>query len=176
MHMKKVIIAIIALLGICLEANAQLYIGGSVYFQNSFKEDSYSSYSITPDIGYGFGDVNVGAMLAAYFNIHKTDGLSAVTLGITPYAEYYFFRSGILSLFVEGGCGIKFNKYIYAGESEDVRSMSFNPYIAPGIELDITDHFSVLCHIGRLEWESNMNELNFGISGEALGLGLYYSF
>ena len=51
-----------------------------------------------------------------------------------------------------------------------------NPYLAPGIEISLTGHFSVMCHLGRLEWNSEINDVNLTMSGESLALGLYYSF
>ena len=97
-------------------------------------------------------------------DLSVVDGSTAFTAN--PYVEYYFWESGPVSFFVEGGLALTWNK-----------GFSYNPYVAPGISFAISDHWSVLGHIGRLGYDSLTQSLQFSISKAAsLGLGLYYSF
>lgn len=171
---KALIITIIALLGICREANAQFYVGGSVSAHFGYTDSRFTSFSLSPDIGYSFGDWSVGSTINISTYGDKDDGLTSLRLGITPYAEYYFFSAGPVSLFAEGGIALFFARYLSEGAPEN--AFYVNPYLAPGIEISLTDHFSVLCHIGRLEWNTEARDFGFSINGEALSLGLYYSF
>lgn len=171
---KTLILIVIALLGFCREASAQFYIGGSLTAHTSFNNSRSTALSIAPDIGYGFGNWNVGTMLNAYTFHSEDEPGTTLRLSVTPYAEYYFFSAGPVSLFAEAGIGLLFTNDI----SDEAPHGQFfvNPYLAPGIEISLTDHFSVMCHLGRLEWSSELNDLNLTMSGEALALGLYYNF
>ena len=172
---KSAIVLIIALLGLSLEARAQFYVGGSVSAHFGYTDARFTSFSLYPDIGYSFGNWSVGSTINLSGYSDKNDGLSTLRLGITPYVEYFFFSAGPVSLFAEGGASMAFSHYIKTdGVPENV--FYVNPYVAPGIEISLTDNFSVLCHIGRLEWNSEARDFGFSISGEALSLGLYYSF
>ncbi len=171
---KTIIIAIIALLGFSREASAQLYIGGSLTAHASFNNSRSIAVSVAPDIGYGFGNWNVGTMLNAYTYHDQEEPGSSLRISVTPYAEYYFFSAGPVSLFAEAGIGFLFTNDLV---DETPKGQLFvNPYLAPGIEISLTDHFSVMCHLGRLEWNSEINDISLTMSGESLALGLYYSF
>lgn len=171
---KALIIAAIALLGLCQKANAQFYVGGSVSAHFGYTDSRFSSFSFTPDVGYGFGDWNVGSTINISTYGDKDDGLTSLRLGLTPYVEYYIFSAGPVSLFAEGGIGLMFSRYLATGGLEN--AFYVNPYLAPGIEISLTDHLSVLCHLGRLEWNTESRDFGFSINGEALSLGLYYGF
>ena len=171
---KTIIIAIIALLGFSREASAQLYIGGSLTAHASFNNSRSIAVSVAPDIGYGFGNWNVGTMLNAYTYHDQEEPGSSLRISVTPYAEYYFFSAGPVSLFAEAGIGFLFTNDLV--DETPKGHFFYNPYLAPGIEISLTDHFSVMCHLGRLEWNSEINDISLTMSGESLALGLYYSF
>ena len=154
---KTIIIAIIALLGLSREASAQLYIGGSLTAHAGFNNSRSISVSIAPDA----------------YNSEDEPGTS-LRLSVTPYAEYYFFSAGPVSLFAEAGIGFLFTNDLV--DEAPKGQLFVNPYLAPGIEISLTDHFSVMCHLGRLEWNSEINDISLTMSGESLALGLYYSF
>ena len=79
-----------------------------------------------------------------------------------------------MSLFAEAGIGFLFTNDLV---DETPKGQLFvNPYLAPGIEISLTDHFSVMCHLGRLECNSEIKDISLTMSGESLALGLYYSF
>ena len=171
---KTIIIAIIALLGLSREASAQLYIGGSLTAHASFNNNRSIAVSVAPDIGYGIGNWNVGTMLNAYTYHDQEEPGTSLRLSVTPYAEYYFFSAGPVSLFAEAGIGFLFTNDLV--DEAPKGQLFVNPYLAPGIEISLTDHFSVMCHLGRLEWNSEINDISLTMSGESLALGLSYSF
>jgi hypothetical protein len=155
-------------------AKAQLYVGGSISVGANFNENKYISLDISPDIGYSFGDWCAGASLTMYLNNGDSTPSTDISISIAPYAEYYFWRSGPLSFYLEGGVDVKVNRY-YTDTDSSIRT-HVAPYLSPGIEISLTDHWSLMCQVGRLEYGIMTQNLNFRLDGEALSLGLYHSF
>ena len=79
---KTIIIAIIALLGLSEQAKAQLYVGGSIGFHAGFTDDRFTSLAVSPDIGYGLGDWNLGAILNVNAYRNKADDLTLLCIKI----------------------------------------------------------------------------------------------
>lgn len=159
---KAVILAIVSLFAFVQAANAQFYVGGSVYVSTQFQETTVTHIGLTPDVGYTWGNWCFGSS----FNLASTTGRDNFTFTATPYAEYFFWSSGPVSFFVEAGVGLTWGS-----------RFSFNPYVAPGISFKISDHWDVMGHIGRLAYDSIDKTLLFSTTGVgALSLGLYYSF
>ncbi len=157
---KTIILAIVGLFALAQAANAQFYVGGSFHINSSLAEERSTYFGFSPDLGYTVGKWCFGSIL----DLSVVNGSTAFTAN--PYVEYYFWESGPVSFFVEGGLALTWN-----------RGFSYNPYVAPGISFAISDHWSVLGHIGRLGYDSLTQSLQFSISKAAsLGLGLYYSF
>lgn len=160
----SIILAIVSLFAFVQAANAQFYVGGSFHVATQFTESQNNTQiGFSPDLGYTIGDWCIGSV----FEISSISGLSK-SFGFTanPYVEYFFWSSGALSFFVEGGVGLTWGEHF-----------SCYPYIAPGICFDVSDHWSVLGHIGRLGYDTLSKTLVFTTSGaSALSLGLYYSF
>lgn len=168
--MKKIIIAIvIALAGFCMEARAQIYVGGGMSAHFGVNTDTSTSISIYPDIGYSVGKWSFGTMLTlqTFFDPQTTNSMG---FKITPYAEYYFFSVGPMSLFAEAGCGF------FYGISYSENKFFVTPYLSPGLEISLSEHFSLLCHIGKLEWNSEISSIDLSFTGDPISLGLYYSF
>lgn len=160
---KAIVLAIIGLFAFVQAAKAQFYVGGSFHISSEFTENPTTSIGLSPDLGYTLGDWCFGAALS----LNVTGGNQGTVFTATPYVEYFFWSSGALSFFVEGGADLD-----WAGST-----FSFYPYVAPGISFDISDHWSVLGHIGRLGYNTLNKQLVFTTSGaSALSLGLYYSF
>ena len=157
---KTILMAIVGLFAFVHSASAQFYVGGSFHINSRLSEEKSLYIGFSPDLGYTVGDWCFGSVL----DLAIQDGGAAFTA--TPYVEYYFWNSGPVSFFVEGGVGLTWDKVF-----------SYNPYVAPGISFAISDHWSVLGHIGRLGYDSLTKSLEFSISKAAsLSLGLYYSF
>ena len=114
--MRKTILTIAIALLVGISANAQFYIGGSLYFSNSslkieeLKNSSQPSYtfSISPEIGYQLNEKTaVGLSLSAYLSSYKTMSVNLnmddITLsgihetkrtdfGIAPYVRYSLLK------------------------------------------------------------------------------------
>jgi len=163
MKLKTVIITAICLIAFSATAKAQLYVGGFFSVGANFNENKYISLDISPDIGYSFGDWSAGASLTLFISKNENSSTPDISVSIAPYAEYYFWRSGPLSFYLEGGVDVKVKTNVA-------------PYLSPGIEISLTDHWSLMCQVGRLEYGIMTGNLNFRLDGEALSLGLYHSF
>lgn len=161
---KSILLVIVSLFAFVQAANAQFYVGGSFHVSTQFTESQNNTHiGFSPDLGYTIGDWCIGSV----FEVSSISG-STKSFGFTanPYVEYFFWSSGALSFFVEGGVGLTWGEHF-----------SCNPYLAPGISFDVSDHWSVLGHIGRLGYDTLSKTLVFTTSGaSALSLGLYYSF
>ena len=172
---KKILTAITAIFVLCLEASAQWYVGGNVQFDTRFSSDGTTALDFTPDIGYSFGRWSVGASLNTYMYFNEEHALSSLQASISPYVEYYFPVNGFLSFFLEGGLGLRYSSFNMA-EGKGNATFSFNPYIAPGLEVTMSEHWSVLAHIARLSFNSEQRTLFLNGYSDALSVGLYYSF
>lgn len=172
--MKKIILILVSLAAISLcEARAQLYLGGSLSLSTRMSENS-RFLDVMPEVGYALGDWCVGTVLEFNFSSDGTgetyDAQHAI--GFTPYVEYYFWESGPLSFYAEAGCEFRFFRSL----NPTFNSTRICPYLAPGLEFSLSDHWSVISQLGQLEWNSNDKSLNFDINGSALSLGLLYTF
>ena len=50
------------------------------------------------------------------------------------------------------------------------------PYLSPGMEIVLTDHWSFLGTLGRLDYDSFTKSFGFSVDGSAFSAGLYYNF
>lgn len=157
---RTILVAILGLFAFVQSAHAQFYVGGSFHVNSRVTEKNSTFIGFSPDLGYSVGNWSYGACL----DLTIEDGSTAFTAN--PYVEYYFWTSGPVSFFAEGGVSLTWNN-----------GFSYEPYVAPGIMFTVSDHWSVLGHIGRLGYNSLNKTIEFSISKAAsLSLGLYYSF
>ena len=173
---KSIILALLSLLLFSTASFGQVYVGGSVRFDTTFTENGTTAIDIAPDIGYSFGRWSVGVCLTSYTNFDSQKGLSNFQFGLEPYAEYYFPVNSFLSLFIEGGAGFRWINFNLSGEYPEDTSFNFIPYFSPGIQIDLSKHWSLLAHLGRLEWNNMQKTITFSASGDSISMGLYYSF
>lgn len=94
---KTIILAIVGLFAFAQAANAQFYVGGSFHINSSLAEERSTYIGFSPDLGYTVGKWCFGSIL----DLSVVDGSTAFTAN--PYVEYYFWESGPVSFFVEGG-------------------------------------------------------------------------
>ena len=52
----------------------------------------------------------------------------------------------------------------------------FVPYLSPGIDIALTDHWSFLGTVGRLDYDSYNQSIGFSVDGSAFSAGVYYTF
>lgn len=160
---KTLLLAIVGLFAFMQTANAQFYVGGSFQVSTQFTENPVTQIGFSPDLGYSVGDWSFGSTFEATYISGSSQPFGFT---VNPYAEYFFWSSGAFSFYVEGGVGLSW-----------IGFFTCTPYLAPGVSLDLTDHWSVLAQIGKLGYDTHAKSLIFTSSGAAaLSLGLYYSF
>ena len=172
MRQKWFVIAILLLLAI--PAQAQWFIGGRVSVNANFKEKS-GGVVLRPDVGYTFkNDIAVGVNgIFEYYGFTPKPGEnrnSNISYGLAPYIQYYFVRIGKVSFYLDGGIEITRQTY------PDDAYWRFIPYLSPGLEIVLTDHWSFLGTMGRLDYDSFTKSFGFSVDGSAFSAGLYYTF
>lgn len=165
---------IVALLLLSIPAQAQWFIGGRMSINANFKDKS-GGFVLRPDVGYTFkNDIAVGVNgIIDYYGFSQQPGenrTSNITYGLAPYIQYYFVRIGKVSFYLDGGLEIT------RQNNPDNNYWRFIPYLSPGLEIVLTDHWSFLGTLGRLEYDSFTNSIAFSIDGSAFSAGLYYNF
>ena len=174
---RKFILAIVALVAFAQVASAQFYIGGSVQFNAQFQEDHPMAIGLAPDLGVNLGDWCIGAAFGLSANRNNVSGWDGFSFSVTPYAEYFFWESGPVSFYIEGGVGLTWDKWTEEGERSPSRAFSCSPYIAPGICFSLSEHWDVMGLIGGLEYDTATRSLSIGNSGFSdLSIGLFYTF
>lgn len=171
--MKK--IAFLLLLACAaVTVNAQLYVGGGLSFWNNDDAD-VTTFLIAPEVGYNLNSQwAVGAELAFGKNSLKT-----TAYGISPYARYSYYESGMVRLFLDGTVGI-----LSAKPDGGDSSTGFQVGVQPGIALKLNDRFSLVSKIGFLGYrddygfDESFNRQGFGLDFSSLdvSLGVYVSF
>ena len=167
--MKKIILTLIASLLLGIPAMAQWCVGGSINYGASYKEHTHS-INIKPDVSYTFGNVCVGASLTIELFYDQSNPNPTQSYGISPYVQYYVFSVGPVSLYFEGGVGILNTQY------SEGPAWRFTPYINPGLSVELTEHWSVMGYLGRLEYDTYNQYLAFGLEASNFGVGVYYTF
>lgn len=175
--MKKILIAIIAVLTVSI-ANAQDFcIGGSVGFWNNNSADR-TTVSIVPDIGYTLSSKwYLGIGVGYQYTKHESLKINSFTLN--PYARYSYFTAGKVRLFIDGTFGFSNDKQV-GNKSETAWQVG----VKPGLIIGLTDRFSLAAHFGFLGYrdaDSDMNALGdkgwgLDFSGNSLNFGFFYSF
>ena len=139
------------------------WIGGQIGYWNN---DGENTYVITPEFGYDF---NQNWAMGISVGLVGSD--DAAAFEFAPYARWKFYRTGRLSLFLDGGFGAVFGDL-----------SGFKIGFQPGLSVKINKHFSFLTHIGFLGY---CNEFYNGGEGDGFGfrcsssdlkLGFYYTF
>lgn len=167
--MKNKLLILLAFLCLSIPAHAQWCIGGSVNFKHSGMNRS-SSLTLKPDISYGFGHVSVGATLLFDLYTFYGEDRSDLSFGVNPYVQYYFWSSGNLSLYAEGGVDLTRNIF----PDNTYNRAEF--YLCPGIEYSLTDHWALMGTLGRLEYDTYTRAFALGLDAANFSFGVYYSF
>jgi len=167
--MKKIILtALVAVAS--FTANAQVWLGGEVGFTTSDHNDVNTTYfSIMPEIGYSLSDKWDIAVKVGYESA-KVENMDAVDhFVVNPYARYTFYTTGKVGFFLDGGFSVKTN----VGDET-----AWGIGIRPGVKFAASDKVTLVAHLGGLGYEKCGDDSSFGlgVSGNGLGLGLYYAF
>ena len=181
--MKKIITTVmLAVAAICSTAQAgDFYLGGAVGFM-------HKSQKIPPlaEPGYSFNDKwGVGGTIGyTYRNLAGQD-TNFNLFSINPYARFTYFRTSndLIALFIDGSVGFGIGSTSYNGDTST--AVTYEIGFKPGIAINITDHFSIVSHIGFLGYhgandnakdggEPEYGGINF--DSNHLDIGLYYTF
>ena len=175
--MKKTLFAI-ALAMTTMAINAQVFVGGGFGFSSSKYEGSdYSSttFSFSPEVGYVLDDVwsfglPIGLSTSKTASEKAYDLEGDTSWSIAPYARYTFFKSGNLSVFVDGILGL-------SGMNDSDTNVSLS--VAPGVAYGFTDNICMVTRLGSLGWNNQYgNGSYFGLNANASigSVALYYTF
>ena len=172
--MQKKWFIFVVLLFLAIPAQAQWFVGGNVSLHANF-EDKSAGVVLRPDVGYTFkNNIAVGAnLIVDYFGYTPSESEkreSNITFGLAPYIQYYFVHIGKFSFYLDGG--LEVSRYT----SQDTAYWRFIPYISPGLEISLTEHWAFLGTLGRLEYDSFNQNVRFSLEGSAFSAGLYYNF
>lgn len=167
--MKKILITLVLCCMAAWQAHAQFCIGGHISFSGN-TQDKQFSVDFRPDFSYTFGKFSAGVTLRFDF-FNNSENVNQIGWGFSPYLQYYFWELGRVSLLVEGGAAVNHLNY-----NNDNPQWQFEPYVSPGLSIDLTDHWSVMGYLGRLSWDSLYHSWNFNLSPEGYSLAVYYSF
>ena len=139
------------------------WIGGQIGYWNN---DGENTYAITPEFGYDF---NRNWAIGVSVGLVGLDEEAAFEFA--PYARWKFYRTGRLSLFLDGGFGAVFGDLT-----------GFKIGFQPGLSVKIDKHFSFLAHVGFLGYRNEFynggegDGFGLALSSSDLKLGFYYTF
>lgn len=181
--MKKFIAFAIAAI-VSLGAAAQdFYVGGSIAAWRNGTEHT-TTMGILPEIGYNLSDKTaIGTTIGWTYN-HTSDKVTTNLFEIEPYYRYFFFKSGIVGMFLDGAAGIGAGRTSYDGEHSKT-AVTWEIGIKPGISVALSDKCSIEAHVGMLGYEGANHAAKDGgadegwgfyLSGNQLKLGFYYTF
>lgn len=181
--MKKFIAFAIAAV-VALGAAAQdIYVGGSIgAWRNG--TDHVTTMGILPEIGYNLSDRTAIGTTIGWSYYHNSEKVTTNLFQIAPYYRYAFFKSGIVSLFVDGAVGVGAGRTSYDGENSKT-AVTWKIGLEPGIAVALSERCSVVAHVGMLGYMGANNAAKAGdategwgfmLDGNNLRLGFYYTF
>ncbi len=168
--MKKILITLVLCCMAAWQAHAQFAIGGHISFGGNTKSNNFT-VDFRPDLSYTFGDFCAGVTLRFDFYDNPDNNDRQIGWGFTPYLQYYFWSLGRVSLLAEAGLDVARTNFY----PED-RPWLFEPYLSPGLSIELTEHWSVMGYLGRVSWESQNHNWIFSLSPEGYSLAVYYTF
>lgn len=177
--MKKIlVVAVMAIMSLGAFAQSW-YAGGSFGFWRN-AGDNETNFEILPEVGYNLKDnVAVGATVG--FGYDYKAGFSLSQFKVAPYLRYSFFKTGGLSLFVDGGVDLGIGSSKVDGHSSDA-AVTYGIGFKPGISYALTNNFSLVAHLGFFGYEGGNkashrpDQGGLKIDGNDLSFGFYYNF
>ena len=173
--MKKFLLFALVLVS-AVAAKAQVYVGGELGFWHNNDEPKTTQFTIMPEIGYNFNEKWAAGVEIGY-QYNKAGDTKINTFAINPYARYTYFKSGIVSLFVDGGVDFA---VLHNEESYTAFGIGFKP----GIALNVTENAGFVAHFGFIGYQDADDEISefvdkgFGLdlSSKNLSFGFFYNF
>ncbi len=187
--MKRIILgALLSLAAITTPAMAgNWYVGGTVGFMHTSKDDiTTNEFSLQPEVGYNTSEKwSFGGQLGYLYRNYAGEDVNLNLFNIRPYARFTYFRTSndLVQLFIDGTVGFGIGSTSVYNESST--ACTYEVGLKPGIALNVSDHFSIVAHLGFVGYHGANNNAKEGgepeyggvrFSSENLTIGLYYNF
>lgn len=183
MIMKKILL-MAAFAVATLTANAQVWVGGSLGFNSVTPKDgdAATTISFAPTVGYNLSDNLAIAIELGVVSENKFatgNGASKFGMTVAPFARYTFFKSGIASLFIDGGFGLNTYKYDISGSDSQT---GWHVGVRPGLAISLSEKCSIVATMGYLGYQKGnkangeYNRFALNANGNGLNFGFYYTF
>ena len=159
---------------------SQWYLGGSlrsIWGNAGAKSGDYTQIRMVPEAGYTFNRWGIGfapEINYIHWGFDQDESISytkSLDFGLRLYSRYTLFRGSAVSLFLDGE--------VYLSYLGNLGS----PYIGikPGVAYKMSEHCMATMHFGMLGYGQDMLGLNkdmlgLDLSGNSLGLSLFYVF
>ena len=177
--MKRILIIIASAVCLCLNAKAQVFLGGEMSKYNLNNTEIRKYYSFIPSIGYQYNRLAFG-MDFSYRKINSNYNNKDKAIELYPFVRYYYFKKNNLSLFIEA-------VFSYSIHKTDFNTFSYNHIeryhafsFVPGIQYNLTPHLTAVAFLGTIGY-SDSYWYGFKDFGCSFGLGatslsFYYYF
>ena len=175
--MKKILMTMVAALGLAISANAQVYVGGGFAVQGHDNgSDTYTTYKFLPEVGYNLND---NWAVGTVFGWQGATKNGKKSFDINPYARFTPVHTKFINLFVDGGFGYE---HRYGASRPSANTWSAG--LRPGVAVNLNERLSFVSHVGFLGWSqskvvgSNVKESQYGLDldGNNISFSLYYNF
>lgn len=154
--MKKLFFTLAIALGVATAANAQdagqYWVGGSVGFGSTKINDGDRStdFKVLPEFGYILSD-NLGAGISIGGGHRNVTGGEQNFYKVSPFLRYTFLKGDIGGLFVDGGFGYSWSKYVNGG----AHGHTWEVGLKPGVAINVSNKVAILGKFGHLGYEYN---------------------
>lgn len=191
----KRIITLVLLALVTLAAQAQFWVGGSMYIDrtkeisSSLDIDRKTSFilRLIPEVGYHLTD-KVGLGISAGYEFNSQHIVLKNTnqpfydrknysnsYYLTPFVRYYF-NSNRFRLFADGELPFNTNH----NQGNDETSFSMGLALRPGVQFEICSRMGLQCYLGALtynhQWYGNNNADSFTFNlKDQIYLGVYFN-
>ena len=156
--MKKIMMTMVAaMMALTMNAQGNMYVGGSLGYQTSSYDGSSTRtiFTFSPSFGYWFKEnLALGIELGYGSNTNEaTDpNLTNSSLSVSPYVRYKAIQLGKVSLFADGMFTYSTSNNESAGadgKAQDNKVNGWGIYVKPGIAYSLNDKFSLVARFGN---------------------------
>lgn len=170
--MKKIILALVVLLGLGTYANAQeagkYWVGGALSFSSTKEKisdvsETVTNYSVIPEFGYVLND-RLGIGLQIGFSHQENTNYQylyndGILLGdkvkmngytINPFVRYSFLKGSFGSLFFDGGVGYSHHKQ----KDSEWKNTTLEIGIRPGVAVNVSENIRLFGRFGFLGYQN----------------------
>lgn len=146
------------------------YIGGNVGVWHDETADATSA-AIAPEFGINLNNRWAIGTTIGYAYV-GSEGAHNNSFVFAPYARFTYFRTGIVSLFVDGGFDMAFGRTSYKGDKSD-GSAYCGIGFKPGIAINLNDRFSLVAKLGEFGFHLANDAAEDAGMHKGYGLDLY---